>query len=92
MTDKDINRIAEAIVNLIIKKQKAHDDEFKKDLESMLEGQDDISLGTVSQQDLIADELIKLEEARKEMIDVEDYTKAAEINNKIIALKNKYEL
>jgi len=92
MTDKDINRIAEAIVNLIIKKQKAHDDEFKKDLESMLEGQDDISLGTVSQQDLIAEELIKLEEARKEMIDVEDYTKAAEINNKIIALKNKYEL
>jgi len=66
MTDKDIQKIAEAVVDLIIKKQKLHDEEFKKDLENMLEGQDDITLGSMSEADLIEEEIYKLYKKNKE--------------------------
>jgi len=92
MNDKDIQKIAEAVVDLIIKKQKLHDEEFKKDLESMLEGQDDVTLGSMSQLDLIAEEIHKLEKSLKKHVENEDYDKAEKINQKIINLKNKYEL
>jgi len=92
MTDKDIQKIAEAVVDLIIKKQKLHDEEFKKDLENMLEGQDDITLGSMSETDFIEEEIYKLEKALKKHVENEEYDKAEKINQKIINLRNKYEL
>ena len=92
MTDKDIQKIAEAVVDLIIKKQKLHDEEFKKDLESMLEGQDDITLGSMSETDFIEEEIYKLEKELKKHVENEMYDKAEKINQKIINLRNKYEL
>jgi excinuclease UvrABC helicase subunit UvrB len=92
MTDKDIQKIAEAVVDLIIKKQKLHDEEFKKDLENMLEGQDDVTLGSMSETDFIEEEIYKLEKALKKHVENEEYDKAEKINQKIINLRNKYEL
>jgi excinuclease UvrABC helicase subunit UvrB len=92
MTDKDIQKIAEAVVDLIIKKQKLHDEEFKKDLENMLEGQDDITLGSMSEADFIEEEIYKLEKELKKHVENEMYDKAEKINQKIINLRNKYEL
>jgi excinuclease UvrABC helicase subunit UvrB len=92
MTDKDIQKIAEAVVDLIIKKQKLHDEEFKKDLENMLEGQDDITLGSMSETDFIEEEIYKLEKELKKHVENEMYDKAEKINQKIINLRNKYEL
>ena len=92
MTDKDIQKIAEAVVDLIIKKQNLHDEEFKKDLENMLEGQDDITLGSMSETDFIEEEIYKLEKALKKHVENEEYDKAEKINQKIINLRNKYEL
>lgn len=92
MTDKDIQKIAEAVVDLIIKKQKLHDEEFKKDLENMLEGQDDVTLGSMSETDFIEEEIYKLEKELKKHVENEMYDKAEKINQKIINLRNKYEL
>jgi protein-arginine kinase activator protein McsA len=92
MTDKDIQKIAEAVVDLIIKKQKLNDEEFKKDLENMLEGQDDVTLGSMSETDFIEEEIYKLEKALKKHVENEEYDKAEKINQKIINLRNKYEL
>ena len=83
MTDKDIQKIAEAVVDLIIKKQKLHDEEFKKDLENMLEGQDDITLGSMSEADFIEEEIYKLEKELKKHVENEMYDKAEKINQKI---------
>ena len=53
MTKKEIDKIAEAVVSLLMKKQKVIDEEFKKDVEKMLDSQEDVSFGMITQEDLL---------------------------------------
>ena len=92
MTDKELNKLADIIVEKIFKKQKEYDEEFKKDIQHMMDENPGLEFGTTNTEDLILDELNDLQIRLKQLEDKEDYEAAAIVANKIKHLKNKYKL
>ena len=92
MTESEMNRIAEMVVDKIIARQKAHDEEFKAEIQSMVDDDAEIEFGTITEDEIIADEIIKLNNRLSQLEDNEDYEAARIVANKIKHLKNKYDL
>ena len=92
MTESEMNRIAEMVVNKIITRQKAYDEEFKAEIQSMVDDDAEIEFGTITEDEIMADEIIKLNNRLSQLEDNEDYEAARIVANKIKHLKNKYDL
>ena len=87
-----MNRIAEMVVDKIIARQKAYDEEFKAEIQGMVDGDAEVEFGTITEDEIIAEELIKLNNRLAQLEDNEDYEAAGIVANKIKHLKNKYNL
>ena len=87
-----MNRIAEMVVDKIIARQKAYDEEFKAEIQGMVDDDAEIEFGTITEDEIIAEELIKLNNRLAQLEDNEDYEAAGIVANKIKHLKNKYDL
>jgi hypothetical protein len=92
MTESEMNRIAEMVVDKIIARQKAYDEEFKAEIQGMVDDDADIEFGTITEDEIMADEIIKLNNRLSQLEDNEDYEAARIVANKIKHLKNKYDL
>ena len=92
MTESEMNRIAEMVVDKIIARQKAYDEEFKAEIQGMVDDDAEIEFGTITEDEIIAEELIKLNNRLAQLEDNEDYEAARIVANKIKHLKNKYNL
>jgi protein-arginine kinase activator protein McsA len=92
MTEKEINKLADIIVDKIIERQKAYDEEFKADIQSMVDENTNIEFGTITQDELIIEEIDGLQETLDRLETEENYEAARIVANKIKHLKNKYKL
>ena len=95
MTEEQINRIAELVVEKLSAKQEEYDKAFQEDMQSMIqESQTEagVSFGTTTPLDMIKDQLLKLENELDVFVAMEDYNKAQETKDKIASLKVKYKL
>ena len=92
MTKKEIDQIAEAVVDLLMSKQKVMDDAFKKDVEKMLDDQEDVSFGVITKDDLLKADLFKLEHKLEVALAQEDYTECEKLKKMIAKFKDKYDL
>ena len=92
MTEKEMDKIAEMVVDKIIDRQKAYDEEFKAEIQGMVDDDAEIEFGTITEDEIIAEELIKLNNRLAQLEDNEEYEAAGIVANKIKHLKNKYNL
>jgi len=95
MTEQEMDRLADLIVEKLSAKQEEYDKAFQEDMQSMIaENQADpnIEFGMITKTDLIKDQLIKLELELDEAVVNEDYYMAEKIKQKILELKTKYKL
>ena len=92
MTESEMNRIAEMVVDKIIARQKAYDEEFKAEIQGRVDDDAEIEFGTITEDEIMADEIIKLNNRLSQLEDNEDYEAARIVANKIKHLKNKYDL
>ena len=95
MTEEQINRIAELVVEKLSAKQEEYDKAFQADMKSMMEeskSEGEVSFGMTTSKELIKDQILKLEHELEVFVTAEDYTKAQETKDKIKDLKSKYGL
>ena len=84
MTDEQLNRLADLIVDKILVKQAQYDAEFIRQMQK--EENVDIEFTTVHNE-FIEEEIAKLEKRLQKLLDREQYERAAEIVEKINELK-----
>ena len=87
-----MNKLADIIVGKIIERQKAYDEEFKADIQSMVDENTNIEFGVITQDELIIEEIDGLQETLDRLETEENYEAARIVANKIKHLKNKYKL
>ena len=92
MSEEEMDRIAEMVVDKIISRQKAYDEEFKAEIQGMVDENENLEFGTITEDEIIADEIIKLNNRLEQLEKNEDYEAARIVANKIKHLKNKYNL
>lgn len=94
MTEQEMNKLADLIVEKILAKQEEYDKAFQEDMQNMIaESQDpNIDFNIITKTDLIKDQLVKLELELDEAVVNEDYYMAEKIKQKITKLKTKYGL
>lgn len=95
MTEEQINKIADLIVEKLSAKQEAYDKAFQADMQSMMEeskGEGEVTFGVITPKELIKDQILKLEHELEIFVTMEDFTKAQETKDKIKDLKSKYGL
>jgi hypothetical protein len=94
MTEQEMNKLADLIVEKILAKQEEYDKAFQEDIQNMIaESQDpNIDFGMITKTDLIKDQLVKLELELDEAVVNEYYYIAEKIKQKITELKTKYGL
>ena len=95
MTEEQINRIAELVVEKLSAKQEEYDKAFQADMKSMMEeskSEGEVSFGMTTSKELIKDQILKLEHELEVFVTAENYTKAQETKDKIKDLKSKYGL
>ena len=84
MTDEQLNRLADLIVDKILVKQAQYDAEFIRQMQQ--ENGVDIEFTTV-QNEMIESEIAKLEKRLQKLLEREQYERAAEIVEQINKLK-----
>lgn len=90
MTEKEMNQLADIIVNKLIEKQKEYDEQFHIDIqETMMK--DGGYIRQLTTEELLLAEIGRLMTLLSSYEDKEQYEKAAIIKNKIDKLKNKLE-
>jgi hypothetical protein len=94
MTEKEMTKIAEMTAKLIIDhfedKQDEYNEQFKDEIRALKDaGMEDLEITFLSEEQMLEIEIAEAEQRLKEAIDKEQYTKASEINKKIIKLKSK---
>ena len=87
-----MSKLADLIVDKIIERQKAYDEEFKADIQAMVGESTDLEFGVITQDELIIQEIDSLQERLTQLEEKEDYESARIVANKIKHLKNKYNL
>ena len=92
MTESEMNKLADLVVDKIISRQKAYDEEFKAEIQDMVADNENLEFGTITEDEIIADEIIKLNNRLEQLEENEDYEAARIVANKIKHLKNKYNL
>ena len=90
MTEKEMNQLADIIVNKLIEKQKEYDEQFHIDIQEtmMKEGG---YIRQLTTEELLLAEIGRLMTLLSSYEDKEQYEKAAIIKNKIDKLKTKLE-
>ena len=84
MTDEQLNRLADLIVDKILVKQAQYDAEFIKQMQE----ENDIKLEfTTVHNEMLETEIAKLEKRLQKLLEREQYEKAAELVDKINELK-----
>lgn len=84
MTDEQLNRLADLIVDKILVKQAQYDAEFIKQMQN----ENDVHIEfTTVQNEMIESEIAKLEKRLQKLLDREQYERAAEIVEQINKLK-----
>ena len=84
MTEEQLNRLADLIVDKILVKQAQYDAEFIRQMQE----ENDIKLEfTTVQNELIETEIAKLEKRLQKLLEREQYERAAELVDKINELK-----
>ena len=90
MTEQEMNKLADIIVEKLIEKQKEYDEQFHIDIqETMMK--DGGYIRQLSTEELLLAEIGKLMTLLSSYEDKEQYEKAAIIKNKIDKLKTKLE-
>lgn len=92
MTEKELNRLADLIVEKLMGAQQASDAEFKKELAEIQALNPDLEVGTITQEELIKQEIKPLEDLMAKQIANEEYLAAQKTHEKIEELKKKYKL
>jgi len=92
MNKKQMNELADLIVDKIMKHQIEYDEKFKEDLEEISKQNPELEYVTITQQELIKQELDDLYLDLKELEDAEEYAKASVLLIKIEKYKKKYNL
>ena len=92
MNKKQMNELADLVVDKIMKHQIEYDEKFKEDLEEISKQNPELEYGTITQQELIKQELDDLYLDLKELEDAEEYAKASVLLIKIEKYKKKYNL
>ncbi len=92
MTDKEMDKLAEMVVNKIIDRQKVYDEEFKAEIKDMVSDSENLEFGTITEDEIVTEEIIKLNKRLLQLEENEDYEAARVVANKIKHLKNKYNL
>ena len=88
MTEQEMNKLADIIVDKLIEKQKEYDEQFHIDIqETMMK--DGGYIRQLSTEELLLAEIGRLMTLLSSYEDKEQYEKAAIIKNKIDKLKNK---
>ena len=87
-----MSKLADLIVDKIIERQKAYDEEFKADIQAMVDENTNLEFGTITQDELIIEEIDGLQETLDRLEEEENYEAARIVANKIKHLKNKYKL
>ena len=81
MTEKELNRLADLIVEKLIGAQQASDAEFKKELAEIQALNPDLEIGTITQEELIKQEIKPLEDLMAEQIANEEHLAAQKTND-----------
>ena len=68
-----MSKLADIIVDKIIERQKAYDEEFKADIQSMVDENTNLEFGTITQDELIIEEIDGLKERLDQLEEKEDY-------------------
>ena len=92
MTEKERMDLANDIVDKIIERQRIYDEQFKADIQSMVDEDTNIEFGIITQDEIIIEEMASLNQNLKQLESQESYEAAAIVANKIKHLKNKYNL
>lgn len=92
MTDKERMELANDIVDKIIERQRVYDEQFKADIQSMVDEDTNIEFGIITQDELIIEEIDGLQQRLAQLEEKENYESAKIVANKIKHLKNKYNL
>jgi len=92
MTEEQMNRLADIIVDKIIERQQQYDKEFKEELKELAQQNPDIEFGTITQKELIEEELNNLYQDLKELEEKEDYAAASRLLIVIEKYKKKYNI
>tara|TARA_R100000664_G_scaffold4499_1_gene9086 strand:- start:2238 stop:2516 length:279 start_codon:yes stop_codon:yes gene_type:complete len=92
MTEKEMHKLADIIIDKLVEKQMAHDDEFRQDLAEMMKENPGLEIGEITQQELIEQELNFLQDLLKEQEEKENYRDASITLIKIEKFKKKYNL
>ena len=87
-----MSKLADIIVDKIIERQKAYDEEFKADIQSMVDENTNLEFGVITQDELVIEEIDGLQETLDRLEEEENYEAARIVANKIKHLKNKYNL
>lgn len=87
-----MNELADLIVDKIMKHQIEYDEKFKEDLAEISKQNPELEYGTITQQELIEQELNDLYLDLKELENAEEYAKASVLLMKIEKYKKKYNL
>jgi len=90
MTEKEMNKLADIIVNKLIEKQKEYDEQFHIDIQETMT-KDGGYIRQLSTEELLLAEIGRLMTLLSSYEDKEQYEKAAIIKNKIDKLKTKLE-
>ena len=92
MTEKELNRLADLIVEKLVGAQQQNDAEFKQELAEMQALNPNLEIGTITQEELIKQEIQGLEELMANHIADELYKEAQQTHDKVEELKKKYKL
>lgn len=97
MTEEEMDKIAEIIVNKMIKKQAEYDQKFKQELQMIIDNnlEDNdliVELNTQSTSDVARQEIERLNKELKNSIKQENYENCINLANQINYLKEKYKL
>lgn len=92
MTEKERMDLANDIVDKIVERQRIYDEQFKADIQSMVDEDTNIEFGIITQDEIIIEEMASLNQKLKQLEEKENYESAKIVANKIKHLKNKYNL
>jgi len=89
MTESEMNKLADMVVDKIINRQKAYDEDFKAEIQGMVDNDTNVEFGTITEDEIMADEIIKLNNRLSQLEDQENYEAARIVANKIKHLKKQ---
>ena len=92
MTEEQMNRLADIIVDKIIERQQQYDKEFKEELRELSQQNPDLEFGTITQKELIEEELNNLYKDLNDLEEKEDYAAASRLLIVIEKYKKKYNI